>query len=148
MLVAVEKLLCNVSQRGIKQFGGRIRRQFLDCPSEAAMQSVTIRYCTVHSPMTEWHESSLILSFPREYLPAYTYVSALRYLLLEAMDQTDHVTSVIEIKVCEVIEKLITKMDFRYQENLLGYFVCVCFVPEIHFSYYCLNNLRYCYFNY
>ena len=30
------------------------------------------------------------------------------------MDQPDHVTSVIAIKVCKAIQKLITKIDFSY----------------------------------
>ena len=38
--------------------------------------------------------------------------------IIKAMDQPDHVTSIIAITVCKVLQKLITKIDFWYQTNL------------------------------
>ena len=38
------------------------------------------------------------------------------------MNQSDHVTSVIAITVCDVIQKLITKIDFWYRTYKLGSF--------------------------
>ena len=37
---------------------------------------------------------------------------------LKAMDQPDHVTSIIAFTVCKVIRKIITKMQFRYQTDV------------------------------
>ena len=64
------------------------------------------------------------------------------------MDQPDHVTSVIAITVCKFIQKLITKVDFSYQRDLLGSIFHVCLVPIIHFTYYFSINLTNCNCNY
>ena len=69
-------------------------------------------------------------------------------ILVKAMDQPEHVTSVIAIAVCKVIQKLLTKIDFWYQTKLLGSSIHVCLVPKIHFNYYFSNNLTYCNCNY
>ena len=37
---------------------------------------------------------------------------------MKAMNQVDHVTSVIAITVCEVIRKIIAKMVFRYHTDV------------------------------
>ena len=34
------------------------------------------------------------------------------------MDQLDHVTSVIAITVCKIIQKIIIKMNYRYQADV------------------------------
>ena len=39
------------------------------------------------------------------------------------MDQPDHVTLVIAIRVCKVIKRLITKIDFSYEIYLLDFIV-------------------------
>ena len=37
---------------------------------------------------------------------------------LKAMDQLEHMTSICAIKLCKVIQKLLTKMYFWYQTDL------------------------------
>ena len=64
------------------------------------------------------------------------------------MDQLDHVTTVIIIAVYKAIQKLITKIDFWYQVELLGFYFHVCLATKIHFGYYFLDNLTYCNYNY
>ena len=50
------------------------------------------------------------------------------------MDQSDHRTSVIAFTMCKVIRKIITKIDFWYQTDLLDSFVHACLVPKIDLS--------------
>ena len=50
----------------------------------------------------------------------------------KAMKQPDHMYSAIAITVCKIIQKLIAKIDFWYQKDLLGIYVNVCLVPKIH----------------
>ena len=64
-------------------------------------------------------------------------------LSLKAMDQLNHVTSVITITVCKFIKKLITEIDFWYKIDLNRTSKKVCLVPKIHFSHEILNNLTY-----
>ena len=68
-------------------------------------------------------------------------------MALRAMDHPETVTSVIEITVCKVIQKLLTKIDFLYQIDLFGFFH-LDLVSEIHFCYYFSNKLTYCNYTY
>ena len=56
-------------------------------------------------------------------------------IILKAMDQLDHVTSVMTITVCKAVDKLITEIDFGCQTDRLASFVHVYMVPQNHSSY-------------
>ena len=51
------------------------------------------------------------------------------------MDQLDHVTSIIAITVFKVNQKLIIKIDFLYETDLLHSIVRVCLVRKIYLNY-------------
>ena len=50
------------------------------------------------------------------------------------MNQVNFMASVIEITVCKVNQKLMTKMDFRYQTDVNNRVKKVYMVPKIHFN--------------
>ena len=52
---------------------------------------------------------------------------------LKAMDpcEPDHITALIAIIVCKFIQKLITKIDFWYQADLLSPFVHISLIPIV-----------------
>ena len=52
----------------------------------------------------------------------------------KAIDQLDHVMSVIAVTVRKVIQKLIIQMDFPYQTEVKKRAKKVCLVPKINFS--------------
>ena len=54
---------------------------------------------------------------------------------LKAMDQLDYVTLVIAIRLCEVIQTAIIKMDHWYQTDVKKRFKKFCLVPKIFSSY-------------
>ena len=41
-----------------------------------------------------------------------------QWMLIKTMNQLNHMTSVIVITVCKVIQKIITKIDFWYQADI------------------------------
>ena len=58
------------------------------------------------------------------------------------MNQPDYVTSLIEIRFCKAISRLITKMKQTIEKKK------VCLVQIIHFNYKFLNNPSDCNYKY
>ena len=66
-----------------------------------------------------------------------------KYYIIKAVDQLDHVMTIIAITLYKVIQELITRQDRWYKTDLLRSFFHACLISKIYFNYYFFNNLIY-----